>query len=275
MTDHLQHIGPGDTIRSEMINKLIDGAKIALDSQHTGADSLPNFDVSNTLIRAKNELQQILPRFAVVSINSALFNPATSRAAFLQQPAIKIGQPNSNTSNFAILQRPAAPGQIVPACVSGVSIVELSSASSQHQFAVPNDRYTMTPAEEGVARIVWRQSSPGEDGKIWALVSFPVGGSGGGSAPAPAAGEVTVPVIIPASNGLTGIHAERFELREVSNNAYTINGTRLGIARTGTEPLRVFHIVDGNIVPKTQNGNQLYYRDLTWQSNNSGWHSTP
>ena len=185
MTDHLQHIKPGDSIPAATINKLIDGAKIALGSQKSGGGAMPGVDVSNTVIRTRVKTDKPLPRYAVVSIDAALIDPDKNRSAFLQAPAIRAGRPNADTANFAILQRPASPNQIVPACVSGVSIVELTVESEEHQFAVPNDSYTMTSAESGGAKILWKQDEPGDDGKIWALVLFPTGGSGTAAAASP------------------------------------------------------------------------------------------
>jgi hypothetical protein len=158
-----------------MINKLIDGAKIALDSQKSGAGEPSISNLSNTILQAHVITNPPLPIYAVVSIEEPMFDPVQQRNEFLHKPTIRVGRPHARTRNIAVLQQPATvENQIVSACVAGISIVELVVTSPHHEFAVPNENYGMTTAESGDARIVWRQSAPSPDGKIWALVSFPV-----------------------------------------------------------------------------------------------------
>jgi len=184
MTNSLHPIKPGDPLRASTINKLIEGTKAAFKTQKSGLPgNLPGFDASNTVIRTLVGVNVPLPRYAVVAIDAAMFDPNGNRESFLQEPAVRVSQPNAETQNFAILQRPASPNQIVPACVSGVSIVELSVQSPEHQYAVPNAGYTMTTAESGGAKILWKQDSAGGDGKIWGLVLFPVSAAPGTTAP--------------------------------------------------------------------------------------------
>ena len=85
--------------------------------------------------------------------------------------------------------------------------------------------------------------------------------------------EITVPVLIPSSNGLIGTYAEKFELLDLAETVGVVNARRMGLAKTGTEPLRVFTIAGGDVVPKLDvSGNPLYYRDISWEQNDEGWH---
>ena len=60
-------------------------------------------------------------------------------------------------------------------------------------------------------------------------------------------GESTVALAttITASNVFITKHSEHFELCN-SNAAYCINATCMGMAKTGYEPMMVYHIVNGN-----------------------------
>ena len=268
MTDNLQHIKQGDLIRASMLNKVIDGAKIALDSQKSGAASgLAGYSTSNTLIRTR--VHTALPRYAVVSIDDVLFSPSTHKRAFLQAPAIRAGQPDANTQNFAILQRPAAANHIVPACVAGISIVELYVLSDAHEFAVPNESYTMSSAESGAARIVWKDT-PDHDGKTWALISFPATVGGAASSP-----DATITLITPLTNGFVSnkVTANSHIGEKTSPAGYNGQGAALGKLSTHTtgQPLKVF-TVDADqdvLVQKMSNDAPLYYKEISVKKENN------
>ena len=237
----LQPIKPGDPIRASTLNKLIDGAKLAIEAQATGGRGIPRFDASNTVIRASVKTEESLPRYAVVAIDEAMFDPNDNKASFLKEPAVRVSKPNSGTQNFAILQRPASPNQIVPACVSGVSIVELDVRSGAHQFAVPNADYTMTTAESGGAKILWKQSAAGTDGKTWGLVLFPVSAAPG-TAPPPAPSSLAT-VVLPICRAMNPNARGDWEM-PFGNTFQTEHNSRTHFAaQTG------FVAVDGRTYP--------------------------
>jgi len=110
---NLHPIKPGEPIRAPMLNKLIDGAKIALDSQKSGAGKLSAAHLSNTTIEAHVVSDRPLPVYAVVSIEESMYDPSTHRNEFLETAAIRVGRPHAGTQNFAILQRSA---EVEPDC---------------------------------------------------------------------------------------------------------------------------------------------------------------
>ena len=264
MTASLQHLKSGDTLGLSTVNKIIDGAKKALNSQKRGhPGGLSSFDVSNTVIRSLVTSETLLPRYAVVGIDTAMFDPNENKASFWKEPSVRVSQPNADTQNFAILQQPAMPGQVVPACVSGVSIVELFVQSPNHQYAVPNAGYTMTTADSGGAKILWRQEKPGDDGKIWGLVLFPVS-----AAPSAIVGD-SCRIVVPVSNGFTNrpIIATASTDTTQGWNCVRSGLGKLQSARTGA-PLMVYTVLDDAVVPKLDgNGNPIFYKSLSLQTN--------
>ena len=272
MTNSLHPIKPGDPLRASTINKLIEGTKAAFKTQKSGLPgNLPGFDASNTVIRTLVGVNVPLPRYAVVAIDAAMFDPNGNRESFLQEPAVRVSQPNAETQNFAILQRPASPNQIVPACVSGVSIVELSVQSPEHQYAVPNAGYTMTTAESGGAKILWKQDSAGTDGKIWGLVLFPVSAAPGTTAP-PVSRDFCQ-ILTPVSNGF--VNRPVVAAAEI-DTTFGWNGARSGLgslqSRGAGSPLRVYGVSEGMVVPRVDgNGSPLFYRSPSLVRNDAGF----
>ena len=276
MTNSLHPIKPGDPLRASTVNKLIDGAKSAFKTQRSGLPGhLSGFDATNTVIRTLNTTNTPLPCYAVVAIDAAMFDPNVNKASFLKEPAVRVGQPNTDTQNFAILQQPALLDQVVPACVSGVSIVELDVQSPEHQYAVPNAGHTMTTADSGGAKILWRQEKPGDDGKIWGLVLFPVSAAPTTPDAIPTTPDaITVPVFYSArqwTNKLPINGDENKRLWCESDDPFHSYGTwfmnACGLTDEGKTPLPVMEAVTENDLTtvrqkKDESDNVLYYRDV-------------
>ncbi|GHT30682.1 hypothetical protein FACS1894214_1000 [Planctomycetales bacterium] len=175
MPNDLQHITPGNIIRADLLNTLIDGVQIARNLEHTGGTKLKTGDYSNTLIRVQNNTGQTLQQYSIVSVAEPLFSDGDSDD-FQSAPAFVAEMPSSDREVFAVLQKPAAVDEIVPACISGASVVKIEVSGENHKYAKSSgDVAKLQSSETGYARILWKQDGTGE---VWGIVLFPAGGGG-------------------------------------------------------------------------------------------------
>ncbi|GHT12339.1 hypothetical protein FACS1894170_07040 [Planctomycetales bacterium] len=175
MPDPLQHVQTGDPIRADMLNAVIDGARIARNSLKTGGGAIDGFHSTNTTLRVSNATGGDLKRFSIVALAEPIYFSTEATSSFFTEPAFRGTVPTEWTNGFAILQKPALPNQIVPACVTGVSVAKLTVINESDEFASPgNSTETLLTGPQGLARILWKESGSGER---WGLVQFPVGGA--------------------------------------------------------------------------------------------------
>lgn len=117
----------------------------------------------------KNKKGTDLGKYSVVRRGNNLVGPETSDESYTG-PLVYESLAPSATSPFAILQSPAKNNAIVPAVMSGITLVKVNVTDSSHKFANAIDGdYTklLSQAAAGPAEILW---TSGATGTVWALV---------------------------------------------------------------------------------------------------------
>jgi hypothetical protein len=131
-------------------------------------------------ISLRNDTGAPLPRYAVVGLEAPLIDPADNLNGFLATIAFSAIAPNSDLHGLriAITQEPIPTDGIGKAIVSGISPARVTITDESHGYAAvaTGTVDTLESAEAGTMRLLWK--APGT-GVQWALVLFPVGGSGG------------------------------------------------------------------------------------------------
>ena len=271
---------------ADYFNELAKAANLAREikrSVYNDGASNNNTLTGQVVIQVENATGISLPRLSILEIDNPvgrIGNLQEITDFVLNHGIIYRGWvPNGEEGRTAVITLTNLfPGEVNDAAIMGIITCPVEVLDVSHRFARPlvDNTFQLVSSESGNIRLVLQPSQPGMQ-MLDVMLGF---GGGGTAAPTEPSTTITAPVIIPAStapviipasNGLTGNHSELFELCN-SNNAFTINATRMGMAKTGHEPLMVYHIINGNVVPKTIGTQQLYYRDLTWKQNDESWH---
>ena len=171
MTDAFRKVKSGDplVIPATAYNAMLDAAianmrSSSKPSQVRGEQGL------HVLVR--NETGYPLEQFEVLGIEGPAFHPRNEPDAFQQTPVLRGVVPkDQHKGKFVVVQEPAAPGCVVRACVSGMTVarVYVESSSSQPKACDIEEGYTydLTAGSTGGASILWIE---GGTGAKWALI---------------------------------------------------------------------------------------------------------
>ena len=171
MTDAFRKVKSGDplVISAAAYNAMLDAAianmrSSSKPSQVRGEQGL------HVLVR--NETGYPLEQFEVLGIEGPAFHPRNQPDAFQQTPVLRGVVPkDQHKGKFVVVQEPAAPGCVVRACVSGMTVarVYVENASSQPKACDIEEGYTydLTAGSTGGASILWIE---GGTGPKWALI---------------------------------------------------------------------------------------------------------
>lgn len=141
-------------------------------------------DAQEGIILIQNTLTRALPRYAVLGVRGTVYNPLSSSqqsTEFQNQIALKGELPTSTTSGrFCVLQTDAAPGEVVPAMVSGVTPCKLSVTATSDEFAdietntaLDQTRWLKT-GSSGSAQILYQPEVTGEQWGVVRISNRPV-----------------------------------------------------------------------------------------------------
>jgi len=140
--------------------------------QGRGLGSQSGFTRDPDVVPLKNGSgADIADPFNVLGIDSPLFTPSDNLTEFKFNFALKGVTPDDVThySQVAILQAPVVDNGVVPAVLSGLSIVKLDvgHASHTHADVKDNDKTKLKTEFSGSARILWKESGTGDK---WGIV---------------------------------------------------------------------------------------------------------
>lgn len=179
----LRKVHPGDQLRipARDYNSFVDAAIAHRRSEGNllgGDNSLAPWPACVVLVR--NDTDDEVDRFAVLGIDGVLFTAADNLGEFTNRPAVKCVVPTStHTDRFVVTTEPIAQGKIGRAVIAGITPVKLDVQSETDKFASATVVTTSLKSSAfGTAQILYREPGTGVQ---WAIVRFPVGGSGGPS----------------------------------------------------------------------------------------------
>ena len=166
MNKGLTHVKAGDPleIRAPVWNKMLDAARANEAHQHSVSRTL-GADLRGVPILIKNNSGSDLARYSILGITGMVFS--TTDDGFHQRLVFTGGSPSaSHAGKFAVLQEPVDYGAIGPACVDGVTHVEVDMGSASHKNAeVASATDALVSGETGSARILWVESGTGNGKK--------------------------------------------------------------------------------------------------------------
>jgi hypothetical protein len=164
-------------------NAMIDAAKAHLFTKNGALpDDVPP-DSLDGVILVKNTLTRGLPRGSILGLNGSIANPnydAQQRLEFINSVALKGELPSSTTSGrFCVLQTDASAGEIVPAMVSGVTLVRLSVTATTDSFAevdtaAADPTKWLKTGSSGSAQILYVYEQTGEQWGVVRLSNRPI-----------------------------------------------------------------------------------------------------
>ena len=199
MADSFRKVKSGDplVIPATAYNAMLDAA-IANMKQQNRPSPIRGDQGQHVLVQ--NESGYPLEQFEVLGIDGPVFHPRNQPDAFQQTPVLRGIVPNDDhKGKFVVLQEPAAPGSIVRACLSGLTVARVYVPESDKGYSTPKAcdieegyTYDLSGGSSGGASILWIENGPGEK---WALVRI---GHGDTSA--------LFPVILEKTGGEAGDH---------------------------------------------------------------------
>jgi hypothetical protein len=186
------------------------------------------------IIRVRNASGADVDRFGVLGLDEPVYDPADHEDAFTSAVVFDGVTPETGTHDgrFAILQEPAAAGQLAAAMVAGVCIVKVNMLSANHRRADIEDESAsrLASGDDGIAEILWSESGTGEK---WAIVRFPSQPAG------------VLPVIVAKDGGSAGSSAAQctytYTVKDLAGN--TLKKNAAGDNATGMTPAipRAYH----------------------------------
>lgn len=136
----------------------------------------------NGEIRIKYTGSKTLNQFAAVALTGLVLTPENCDEFATAVPTFTAGTMTAALADspFAICRKPANPGEITKAVLTGVTPARVTIKDAAHQFAKPtpdSEAGALESCESGTARIVWKAGSSGEQ---WCILQIGAGGAGGG-----------------------------------------------------------------------------------------------
>lgn len=188
MSDPLASVTPGDPppLRADTWNGVLEAARAHRAGKRggLGADNEHTPPVPSLVVWVKNMTGGSLPSFSVVALGEPVISAVTYPHDVNRGPVFPGTAPAAATDSFAVLLEPASASsssgrQIVQAVVMGVVACDLNVTDEDHEFAKPAVGITATlaSADDGPARIIWKDTGTGTKRAVVLLV-----GSGAGSA---------------------------------------------------------------------------------------------
>ncbi|MCL2120166.1 MAG: hypothetical protein FWH27_17260 [Planctomycetaceae bacterium] len=169
MPDAFRKVKSGDplVIPAAAYNAMLDAAVANMRSQ--GKPSQVRGEQGNHVL-VRNESGYPLEQFEILGIEGPAFDPHNEPDAFQQTPVLRGVVPNKDhKGKFVVVQEPAAPGCVVRACVSGLTVARVYTEDSQPKACDIEEGYTydFTGGSTGGASILWIEGGTGEK---WALI---------------------------------------------------------------------------------------------------------
>lgn len=215
MADDLQYVQTGEAFRipASAYNAFVDAAKAAKIRQRPAPQTIPSIDRNSTIIKVLNDTGVDLDQYSVCVVGDVVFSHDDNPDEFLQNWCLKVNTPGDPADKevVAILLDPLANGAIGRATVAGVTPVRITVSGGQEAYKwakVTNGEtgYLAMDANEGLARVLWKESGTGN---VWALVKLASPEGVSGEAPTLDAALATAGEL-PAgtySNGVAGVGA--------------------------------------------------------------------
>ena len=169
MTDVFRKVKSGDplVIPAAAYNAMLDAAIANMRSQ--GKPS-PIRGEQGGHVQVLNETGYPLEQFEILGIEGPAFHPRNQPDAFQQTPVLRGVVPREkHKGKFVVIQEPAAPGNVVRACVSGLTVARVYTEDSQPKACDIEEGYTydFTGGSTGGASVLWIEEGAGEK---WALI---------------------------------------------------------------------------------------------------------
>lgn len=165
MAAPLQHVGIGDPIPRdrETWNAMIDAGRAARGLSGTGAGVGPSGVLPSLTVFLRNDTGAPLPVFSVLAIGAPIVSPADAPHEAAITPAFAGAAPATADDVFGILTEPIDEDATGRAIVRGLAVCDLVVNSASHEYAAPADGVTATlsSAESGSARILWKAGGSG------------------------------------------------------------------------------------------------------------------
>jgi len=169
MSDAFRKVKSGDplVIPAAAYNAMLDAAIANMRSQSKPSQVRGDQGV-HVLVR--NETGYPLEQFEVLGIDGPAFHPRNQPDAFQQTPVLRGVVPKEkHKGKFVVVQEPAAPGSVVRACVSGLTVARVYAEDLQPKACDIEEGYTydLTGGSSGGASVLWIEEGTGEK---WALI---------------------------------------------------------------------------------------------------------
>ena len=176
MGDKFQRVQSGQrvAIPAGAWNAMLEAARAHEQSKFNAqADTEPHLAQAD-ICKVLNTTAGPLERFAITEIAGALIAPADNEAEFQVRAAFRVRVPTAEArGRWCVLAEPIPPGRIGRAWVSGVCPARVSVEETHHQYAEADagNSSRLVSADQGSARILWRESGSGQR---WALIRIGV-----------------------------------------------------------------------------------------------------
>jgi hypothetical protein len=176
MSDAFRKVKSGDplVIPAAAYNAMLDAAIANMRSQ--GKPSQVRGE-QGLHVLVRNETGYPLEQFEILGIEGPAFHPRNEPDAFQQTPVLRGVTPmERHKGKFVVVQEPAAPGCVVRACISGLTVARVYVEESEdgHGYTEPKAcnieegyTYDFTAGSTGGASILWIEYGTGPK---WALI---------------------------------------------------------------------------------------------------------
>lgn len=151
--------GPMNGIPAETYNLMLDCIRDFMRRRTMSSPGNVQAKLDND-IQVQNESGGGLDQFAVVGVGSSVVGPSESDTFWFGDVVYSSASPTAS-GKFAILQRPAAEDDIVPATLSGVTLARISIAQAGDGYAAPVDadyEKLTSQASSGPATLFWHRA---------------------------------------------------------------------------------------------------------------------
>lgn len=176
MSDPLSGGRPGEASpfvnRLDTVNEVLDTVRRVRKERWNFPGSTPPVAAEplrpTLTVFAKNDTGGSLPPFSVVALDVDTVNlvdpsDADDVYAFARQPVFSGTTPAAASRTFGITTDYLKPDQMGRVIVSGVTPVDVVVSNNNHHYARPNSgtTATLTSADAGPAKIIWKESGTG------------------------------------------------------------------------------------------------------------------
>lgn len=123
------------------------------------------------IILVRNDTGETRDRFELVGVGDPVLSPTS--AQFKSQLVFAGDEIDADlhANSFGVLRQPLRPGRFGEAIIHGLTLCRLNVTSPGHEYAevVDGDHATLHSADDGGARILWKN---GIEGEVWAMVQL-------------------------------------------------------------------------------------------------------